>query len=94
MEKCKSYAECKSFKYIYDQFTGLPIDKYVVFEGICMGTREMDSCNCNGEKLNKNCIYYKDAKIPNELEIYKAFIKEHNLEWALLEFEKRYNNEE
>ena len=80
MTKCDCYFEQEVVDpYLYDRR----------LVGRCIGTKERDICRCSGdpamcdfypekrEKARRQTQKYKDTK---ELEFYRTWIKEHNLE--------------
>lgn len=49
MSLCKYCEEYNSTRYTYDRYTGACDGSYTVVEYRCLGTREKDPCNYNGD---------------------------------------------
>lgn len=54
---CKCYSTREKNKPLYNIFSGNIMGTYVIKEGFCLGTRERDACNCQGNE-NK-CDFYR-----------------------------------
>jgi hypothetical protein len=59
MDKCDCYHVQSKRKYIYDIFTGDPIEHDIDI-GVCWGTKECDECSCGGDKAK--CDFYPEVR--------------------------------
>lgn len=57
--KCNCYHKENKKIYTYHPATGLPIE-HNVDVGICWGTKEMDECDCGGNKIK--CDFYPEVR--------------------------------
>lgn len=53
---CSSYLAKVERKPLYDQFTGYLKGFYLEQGGICLGTKDCDTCKCKGNR--NNCDFY------------------------------------
>ena len=96
MDKCECYEE----RQVIDYYS-LNFDRRLV--GICNGTKERDECRCKGnrakcdfypevrEKAQRQTQEYRDVK---ELEFYRWWVKQHDLQFELLkDYEKWLKDE-
>lgn len=56
MKKCESYHTRE--RYIYDPY--ITTMKHTIVEGICYGTKEQETCHCEGNKCY--CDFYPEVR--------------------------------
>ena len=59
MEKCHCYHSQAERRYQYHPITGLPIGHDTTI-GVCWGTKEVEKCNCGGNRLK--CDFYPEFR--------------------------------
>ena len=66
MKKCDCYHIESKHKYTYHPITREPI-KHNTTVGVCWGTKEIDECNCDGDRTK--CDFYPEVREKAKVEM-------------------------
>lgn len=61
MSKCKCFQLKNKPINLFNPATGESYKCYETLVGVCSGTRELDECNCNGDRCK--CDFYPEIRI-------------------------------